>query len=189
LERYIKEPLVCVVEKDINVKGKLSEYPLPKWRCHMCGGCCRLPAEVEEIPIHIFPDEFRTICVNLRPKYENPERLFEFYLDMNPRVPGFIVRCRPILVAQRCIFLKGNKCTIHSYKPLFCKLYPIYPPYGVLYHHLCPGWEDEEGEEFTPEMVSDGLRKWADRLVPFMEKFGELMREHGPLKAIKLMYL
>jgi len=189
LERYIKEPLVVIVKEDMRVNVKLSEHRLPKWKCQICGGCCRLPAEVEEIPIHVFADEFKTICEKLRKEMEHPERLFDFYLDLNPKIPGFMVKCRPLLVAQKCIFLVGNKCSIHPFKPLFCRLYPIHPPYGILYHHFCPGWEDEEGEEFTVEVVSKALREWANKLVPHMERFVELMKEHGPLKAIRLMYL
>ncbi|WP_202318863.1 YkgJ family cysteine cluster protein [Archaeoglobus neptunius] len=72
------------------------------WRCRRCGKCCR------DLDIMVTPEE---------------ERRLQKYGEVFER--GKILTYLRKLNGK-CIFLRGNTCTIYSERPMACVKYPFY---------------------------------------------------------------
>jgi len=150
----------------------------------MCGQCCIL--EANEVLIHIFPDEFREICRRLNIPREEGMGLFVFSVAVDPEL---LVRLRPKVVKGACVFYDRatSKCTIHEFKPLFCRLYPLYYG-GVIWHYRCKGW-GERGIRFTEEYVREQLQEWNRKASEFRRRLAELLKKHSLFEAAEKLYL
>ncbi len=85
--------------------------------CKKCGKCCQFDSG------HLVEDDVKKISSHLRMTQEN---FTKKYLDESEK---FNTKAfKPKLVKERtmpygrCIFLKDNLCSIHSVKPLHCKI-------------------------------------------------------------------
>lgn len=77
-------------------------------KCRMCGKCCRIfyiPLTEEELRSRKFKTEF---------DYEQIKNVLFDEIEKN---------CWNILKRNKngCVYLKGNKCTIHNNKPKYCR--------------------------------------------------------------------
>lgn len=107
-----------------------------KWRCTLCGECCKayvplvLPEDIQRIqdslhsPMSSFVTFYRPTDL-LGPLDESHQGLLfqtkdgELALGLSRvDLPGDEVGC---------VFLKSNMCSIHPFKPLVCRQYPFQP--------------------------------------------------------------
>lgn len=90
-----------------------------RFRCTMCGKCCR---NRDDILLNPF-DLFRLAKgLGFAPK-EVVDKYCDTYIGNSSRFP--IVRLNSIGVDKRCPFLKGNRCAVHHNKPTVCALFPL----------------------------------------------------------------
>jgi Fe-S-cluster containining protein len=84
-----------------------------RWRCKLCGACCRDPPHRER-RILLLPSDITRL---------EQDSGKEFYKK---------VECNAPYIAELkknngdCIFLDGNRCKIYSHRPLLCRTYPFY---------------------------------------------------------------
>lgn len=86
--------------------------------CKMCGSCCSLDVRVTEsdrkrIESH-YPDQAER---TRRMRRDGPVQEGGLYSPLFARAS----------LRAQCIFLEGNRCSIHEEKPLQCRLYPFFP--------------------------------------------------------------
>lgn len=96
------------------------------FKCRMCGACCRHVRE--SVPLESL-DAFR-LAKHLRDKGENVSCVEDVLATYAEPVllseNGYTVFMLKTAGADdACIFLKDNRCTIHSVHPRACRTYPI----------------------------------------------------------------
>ena len=90
-----------------------------RFHCTMCGRCCRDRHDILLSPYDLF-----RIAVGLDMKpLEVCKRYCHVYVGEASRIP--IVRLLPVGVDERCPFLRGNRCSVNSFKPNVCALFPL----------------------------------------------------------------
>lgn len=140
------------------MKEKLVPYSGQKYDCKKCGECCK----VRGVPLTLFDIE----------RIEtSTDKEFALYDVSRNR---FVIEKR--IWDNGCVFLDDKYCSIHEYKPLICKLFPL----GIFYNPLsdndtpytlkngnkvflyvdlsCPGI-GEEGESFDIDKILDLCQK------------------------------
>ena len=96
------------------------------FQCKQCGACCRHVKE--SVPLESL-DAFR-LARYLRDKGEPiqcmDDVLAKYAIPVLLHESGYMVfMLSTVGPDDACIFLKGNKCTIHAAKPRACRTYPI----------------------------------------------------------------
>lgn len=96
------------------------------FQCRQCGACCRHIKE--SVPLESL-DAFR-LARYLRDKGEPiqcmDDVLAKYAIPVLLHESGYMVFVLSTVGSDdACIFLKGNKCTIHAAKPRACRTYPI----------------------------------------------------------------
>lgn len=96
------------------------------FRCRQCGACCRNVREsvpLESLDVFRLAKYFRNngsetkSMDDVLAKYTEPVLLHE---------SGYMVfMLKTVGTDNACVFLKGNKCTIHEVNPRACRTYPI----------------------------------------------------------------
>ncbi len=90
-----------------------------RFRCTMCGKCCR---NREDILLNPF-DLYRLAKgLGIAPE-EVVDKYCDVYIGNSSRFP--IVRLNSVGVDKRCPFLEGNCCSVHHVKPTVCALFPL----------------------------------------------------------------
>ena len=90
-----------------------------RFRCTMCGKCCR---NREDILLNPF-DLYRLAKgLGIAPE-EVVDKYCDVYIGNSSRFP--IVRLNSVGVDKRCPFLEGNRCSVHHVKPTVCALFPL----------------------------------------------------------------
>ena len=84
--------------------------------CQGCGNCCR---HFSKVNIN-HRDIVRILDNKPDLDYNN---FFEYYYDENLKIPLFNIKKKSD--STDCIFLEDNKCSINSFKPLGCKVWPF----------------------------------------------------------------
>jgi Fe-S-cluster containining protein len=96
----------------------LLASPDTGFSCRMCGSCCGLDVRITEQDLRRIeshrPDQAKKTQWIRKNGSVVESRLYS---------PSFADTDRQ----TRCVFLEGNKCTIHEVKPLQCRLYPFFP--------------------------------------------------------------
>ncbi len=90
-----------------------------KFNCTMCGKCC---IDRDDILLNAKDIYNLTIALDMTTK-EVIDKYCDYYIGENSRLP--IVRLKPIGPMKRCPLLKGNRCSVHSNKPIVCAMFPI----------------------------------------------------------------
>lgn len=90
-----------------------------RFRCTMCGKCCRNRDDILLNPLDLYR---LAKGLGIEPK-EVVERYCNTYIGDSSRFP--IVRLNSVGVDKRCPFLKGNRCSVHHGKPTVCALFPL----------------------------------------------------------------
>ncbi|VVB54769.1 Putative zinc- or iron-chelating domain protein [uncultured archaeon] len=103
------------------IRGVMLARNKKKWKCHVCGNCCRL-REIE-------------VTVEDKKKLDAAGFPDAYIGDKMRRVNG------------KCVFLKDDKCSIHkeSYRPEICGEFPFFCMYGMEYMKVvsfCPATEE-----------------------------------------------
>lgn len=125
-----------------------------KFHCTMCGKCCR-----DRDDILLSPDDLFRLAVGLDIKpYDVCEKYCHIYIGNNSRLP--LIRLRSIGIDERCPFLCGNRCSVNTFKPHVCGLFPL----GRL-HRFDRGGDSECKYILQPVKCGDKrrthtVRKW-----------------------------
>lgn len=90
-----------------------------RFRCTMCGKCCRNRHDILLNPYDLFR---LSVGLDMKP-LEICKRYCHVYAGETSRIP--IVRLLPVGVDERCPFLLGNRCSVNSFKPNVCALFPL----------------------------------------------------------------
>jgi Fe-S-cluster containining protein len=77
------------------------------WSCQICGNCCK------HIRVPVWEDEIKTIAEKTGKKPEE-------FVERGSSFTEYLLKSSN----GTCIFQEGNKCTIHDFKPIACRLYP-----------------------------------------------------------------
>ena len=100
-------------------KMKLGLDDTFKFNCTMCGKCC-----INRDDILLTPKDLFGLATALDLKIEDFILQYcEIYIGQSSKIP--IVRLRPVGPTKRCPLLKGNRCSVHSFKPVVCALFPL----------------------------------------------------------------
>jgi Fe-S-cluster containining protein len=112
-------------------------YPLSvRFRCIRCGICC---GDTKDKNRHVllFKTEVEQI---VKP---TGRQIFNFAVKIEDNAPySYEMKKRK---NGKCVFLKNNRCTIYSLRPLICRFYPFElkvmhnRKYTFLYTNECPG--------------------------------------------------
>lgn len=141
-----------------------------KFRCTMCGNCCR---HREDILLN--PYDFFRLIKGLEMKAEDVlEKYCECYIGENSRMP--LIRLKPVGIDRRCSLLRGNRCAVHNFKPTVCAMFPI--------GRMISGTKDnlQQGEKkidyvFTAPNCGDKkethtVREWFEKFnIPLADEF------------------
>lgn len=112
-------------------KGKtVSLSDTVRFRCQRCTECCRHVHEVVPVePLDLYRISKRLLRENSDPA--GISRIIDQFFDavVIDESGFFMLMLKSTGDDQHCIFLEGNKCTIHTDKPRACRTYPlvIYP--------------------------------------------------------------
>jgi len=86
--------------------------------CKMCGSCCALDVQITESDLMRIESRFPAQVAKVnRLRERGPEQDGKLYSTLFADASGKV----------RCIFLEGNRCSVHEAKPLQCRLYPFFP--------------------------------------------------------------
>jgi len=114
------------------------EYPAAvRFRCTKCGICC---GNTQEKIRHILL--LSTEAEQITTATSQP--IFEFAVKVEGKAP-YSYEMRKTAENGKCIFLKNNRCTIYSLRPLICRFYPFELKIAAnqkpefLYTDECPG--------------------------------------------------
>jgi Fe-S-cluster containining protein len=112
-------------------------YPLSvRFRCIRCGICC---GDTKDKNRHVllFKTEVEQIVK------ATGRQIFNFAVKIEDNAPySYEMKKRK---NGKCVFLKNNRCTIYSLRPLICRFYPFElkvmhkRKYTFLYTNECPG--------------------------------------------------
>ncbi|MBM3943508.1 MAG: YkgJ family cysteine cluster protein [SAR202 cluster bacterium] len=107
-----------------------------KWRCTLCGECCKqyvplvLPEDVQRIQSSLHRPMSSFITFYRETDFQGP-------LDESYQPQLFQTKHGKLVMGLNrvdleggevgCIFVKDNVCSIHSFKPLVCRQYPFQP--------------------------------------------------------------
>jgi len=127
------------------MKEVLVLYTGQKYKCKQCGECCR----VRGVPLTLF---------DIERIEKNTDKEFALY-DISRK--KFVIEKR--IWDNGCVFLDDINCTIHKYKPLICRLFPL----GVFYNPI--------SESDTPYILKNGEKAYiyVDMSCPGMGNEGE----------------
>ena len=110
------------LKKMVPVTGS-DHFP---FRCQMCGACCRHVKE--SVPMDSL-DAFRLarFLRNKDKRIRSMDDVLELYAEpVLLHESGYMAfMLKTVGDEDACIFLKGNRCTIHKEKPKACRTYPI----------------------------------------------------------------
>ncbi len=142
-----------------------------KFHCTMCGNCCR---HREDILLNPF-DFFRLVKgLEMKPK-EVVEKYCECYIGGSSRMP--LIRLNPVGIDRRCPLLKGNRCSVHQFKPTVCAMFPIGRMIANLKETILPPEEKHVDYIFTAPHCGDKrethtVREWLGNFdIPLNDEF------------------
>jgi len=87
--------------------------------CKACGKCCKNRHDIILTPY----DVYRISTYLGRTPMEVIKRYCEVYIAPTSKLP--VVRVLPLPPKSACPFLHRKKCSIHSKKPVVCKVFPL----------------------------------------------------------------
>jgi Fe-S-cluster containining protein len=107
-----------------------------RWRCKLCGACCRNPQHRER-RILLLPSDIKRL---------EKEAGNEFYKKVKGNAP-YLAKLKK--KNDDCIFLDCNICKVYSHRPLLCRTYPFYIELSEGYliinvDEKCPGLGEGE---------------------------------------------
>ncbi len=130
----------------------MSKDSIIKFRCKMCGSCCRrlLNLEITAYDIVEWWEKNRIdIIAHLVAIRDEVAKSYD--------VP--LIFTFPRRGDGSCIYLRNNVCTIHEIKPLACRIYPfgLGPNYELIIQEECQGLGD--GEPVNLEEIIKMIRR------------------------------
>lgn len=167
-----------------------KESPV-KFRCKMCGSCCRrlLNLEITAYDIVNWWEMGRTDII---------AHLIAIQDEVAKSYGAPLIFTFPRRGDGACIYLRNNICTIHEVKPLACRIYPfgLGPNYELIIQEECPGLGD--GDPVNIDEIIGMLRKHlagieALKMPNVLEKIlniviqakNEILRKYGCLEQIE----
>ena len=88
-----------------------------RFKCVKCGLCCGDTAEKTR---HVLLMKEEAVNIASSTKRAIPH----FAVEVESREP-YVYEMKKTAEAGRCIFLRENRCTIYSKRPLICRFYPF----------------------------------------------------------------
>ena len=117
-ENIVQEEEIGIINLETGEKKVIQEI---SFKCHSTTACCRL---------HTIPLTEEDVLRIEQHGYE----LFQFLEETSPIIvkskirkgnytKAYILKKKPF--TNECVFLEDNKCKIHDFKPIACRLYPF----------------------------------------------------------------
>jgi len=114
------------------------DYPTAvRFRCIECGICCGDTKEKTRHVLLLKTEAEQIATATLQP-------ISKFAVKIKDKAP-YSYEMRKTADEGKCVFLKKNRCTIYSVRPLICRFYPFElkilnsQKYTFLYTEECPG--------------------------------------------------
>lgn len=114
------------------------DYPTGvRFRCIECGICCGDTKEKTRHVLLLKTEAEQIATATLQP-------ISKFAVKIKDKAP-YSYEMRKTADEGKCVFLKKNRCTIYSVRPLICRFYPFElkilnsQKYTFLYTEECPG--------------------------------------------------
>lgn len=125
---------------------RLNEDDVIRFTCTCCGVCCKSGLEIFLNPMDVWNlrNNLGITTDKINSKYIVFERRFEY---------GAYPVCLLKLKGKKCVFLDGNLCSIHHFRPAACRFFPVMqyydsdrsPAYAMTPDRdMCPGLEEEK---------------------------------------------
>jgi len=145
-----------------------------EFSCQMCGGCCK---GLDEGEVYLFKEDIERLALHLNLKGKSGLREFairylkaldESFFWKEPQAErGKRYKFKTLGFKftgndERCAFLVGNECTVHSERPYQCRCFPFWHilvtsrKNYVDYSKKCPGLKDSlvnKGEYYSAEQI------------------------------------
>lgn len=151
---------------------------MKKFICKRCEDCCIFKNE-EETPLVFYweKEELEKLASK-----KGLSLSFKEYLVVDEPNGKFVYIYRWI-IDGKCVFLEGNRCTIHEEKPISCKMFPIVIgiPGDRMYLSLRCVWIKENMDYITPENfphIFDEF-KIAAKVLGMVTEFFRIAKENG----------
>ena len=152
-------------------------------RCVKCGNCCKTNGRV-----YLMVEDVLTLSENMKMSVilfldQYCEYRVERYILPNKGIVQEKLALRK-LSDNKCIFLMGNLCRIHSVKPLQCKAAPCLPQFlddeeaWLRFAAICKGFGS--GEEYKPNRyirLSDEVRNQQANYVNLLAKHNGSLKQ------------
>lgn len=145
-----------------------------EFSCQMCGGCCK---GLDEGEVYLFKEDIERLALHLNLKGKSGLREFairylkaldESFFWKEPQAErGKRYKFKTLGFKftgndERCAFLVGNECTVHSERPYQCRCFPFWHilvtsrKNYVDYSKKCPGLKDSllnKGKYYSAEQI------------------------------------
>ncbi len=145
-----------------------------EFSCQMCGGCCK---GLDEGEVYLFKEDIERLALHLNLKGKSGLREFairylkaiddSFFWKEPQAERGKRYKFKTLGFNftgndERCAFLVGNECTVHSERPYQCRCFPFWHilvtsrKNYVDYSKKCPGLKDSlvnKGEYYSAEQI------------------------------------
>lgn len=147
-------------------------------KCICCGKCCKWKGNVFLYPndisrlIHCLDISqalfLRKYCYLLSWNYDNK---IQYRVCLNKRN------------SLSCVFLKNNRCKIHSYKPLVCKAGPAFWHFITdkklfsIYYSKCPGFQNRSKQTNISVINTLFMKTWKAEINAFKSNSFDLLAE------------
>lgn len=123
-------------------------HKMKKFVCKRCEDCCIFKEE-EEAPLVFYWEKERLEELALK---RGSSLSFKEYLAVIESNGDRFTYIYKWIIDGKCVFLEGNRCTIHEEKPISCKMFPIIieVPGNRMYLSLRCNWVRENAEQIDP---------------------------------------
>jgi Fe-S-cluster containining protein len=108
-----------------------------RFKCTKCGVCCGNTQEKTRHILLLNTEAEQIVAATLQP-------ISEFAVKIEDKAP-YSYELKKTVEKGKCVFLKKNRCTIYSLRPLICMFYPFElkitanQKHEFLYTDECPG--------------------------------------------------
>lgn len=145
--------------ENLNTLGLDDTFP---FSCKACGKCCKNRHDIILTPY----DVYRLARYLGRTTTEIISRYCEIYEGEKTHLP--VVRVLPQPPDNRCPFLRNKKCSVHTAKPVLCRVYPLSKLSGgermeVRYYYNNPFCSHRTGSVKVRDWIADVASEESDR--------------------------
>lgn len=103
-----------------DIADRVEIAALKRHQCEACGQCCRTPGYA-----YLYPEDISRLAESMSCAREDFVRRYCVVVLWHwEGIPQYRIALRSDPGTHECVFLRGNLCSVHALKPLFCRAGP-----------------------------------------------------------------